>query len=32
MQAFDDFLPQFFVDDIDQTATGYHQIVQFVQI
>lgn len=30
MQAFDDLLPQFLIDNVNQTASSYHQVVQFI--
>lgn len=32
MQALDDLLPQLLVDDIHQSAAGYYQIVQLIEI
>lgn len=32
LQPFDDLLPQFFVDHVDESAARNHQIVQLVQI
>lgn len=32
MQAFDDLLPEFFVDDVDKASALDHQIVQLVKV
>lgn len=32
VEAFDDFLPELLVDHVNQTAAGYHQVVQLVQV
>ena len=32
MKSFDDLLPQFLVDDVNEASTGHHQVVQLVEI
>ena len=32
VQALDDLLPQFLVDDVDESTASHHQVVQLVQI